>query len=89
MDEAIRLAKIKEQSVAGLLQKLDTVLESTESQLSCMKCMQILQDPQVMVPCGHAVCYVCSKGDTCPCCHKQVNGKVKSDTLEGLSVKYE
>lgn len=42
VDEAIRLARIKEDSVAGLLQKLETVLESTESNLSCMKCMNIL-----------------------------------------------
>jgi len=42
VDEAIRLARLKEESVAGLLSRLETVMESTESNLSCMKCMQIL-----------------------------------------------
>ena len=59
IEEVMRIAKMKEQMVGGLVEKLSRMFNSTENQLSCFKCMQLMSDAVMLIPCGHALCRAC------------------------------
>jgi hypothetical protein len=59
VDDQIRTAKLKEQSVARLLTQLDSTMSSIECSLSCLKCKDLFDTPVINIPCGHVVCKGC------------------------------
>ena len=69
------LALMKEQKVSDLLAELDHTMKSTENQLACYKCMNLLDDPVVLAPCSHIMCKKCvepSKEKSCPQCQSKI-----------------
>lgn len=86
----MKIATLKEEKINGLLSKLDHVMASTENNLSCYSCMNLLQDPVIMVPCGHQLCKKCMQGnDTCMECDKKVKLTVPSKLIGDLVNKYQ
>lgn len=50
--------------------------------------MQMLNDPQLLVPCGHAFCKKCLQGDTCAQCERKYKDKVPVKLISDLVTKY-
>ena len=89
IDEQIKIAKLKEQSVGNLWSKLDTCINSTEGNLQCFKCIELFTDPVILVPCGHPICRTCVPGDRkCPDCEKPITGMVPGKILMDLTHKH-
>lgn len=103
VQDMIKIAKLKEQSVGNLMHKLDTCIvsttffltrsyrlqNSTEGHLQCYKCIEIFTDPVVLEPCGHALCRLCLPADgKCPDCERTVTGQVPFKLLEDLTHKH-
>lgn len=69
--------------------------ESLETDLTCLHCMQIFDDPISLIPCGHCYCQKCTDGymKECSECHKKPEeggeGKtfLKAETLKTLTGK--
>lgn len=51
--------------------------------------MNLLQDPIILVPCGHTICKKCLKGDTCLECDKKFKAQVPSKLIGDLVNKYQ
>jgi late competence protein required for DNA uptake (superfamily II DNA/RNA helicase) len=62
IEARIRVAEVKEEKINGLLNQLDQIMKSEESNLSCYTCMKVMVEPTVLVPCGHAYCKKCITG---------------------------
>lgn len=56
--------------------------ESLETDITCLYCMNIYDDPITLIPCGHSYCRKCSEGysNGCSECHQKtvLNGEGKS-----------
>ena len=63
LNKKFELTKMKEEKINDLLDSLEHTMKSSENQLSCYRCMNILNDPVILSPCAHAVCRDCTKGD--------------------------
>ena len=59
--QKLKIADLKETKISELLEHLSINLSSTETQLSCYKCSNLLSEPLVQVPCAHVVCRKCMK----------------------------
>mmetsp|Transcript_28900 Transcript_28900/g.27803 ORF Transcript_28900/g.27803 Transcript_28900/m.27803 type:complete len:106 (+) Transcript_28900:232-549(+) len=71
IDQKIKIAQLKEEKINNLLSKLDHVMKSTESNLSCYSCMNLVSEPAILIPCGHSFCKACVKQtNKCPECEK-------------------
>ena len=55
------VASEKERRVHDLLESIEHTQKSTENQLSCYHCMNLLTEPQILSPCGHVLCTRCLK----------------------------
>lgn len=79
----IKVAETKEEKIFGLLNQLDQIMKSEESNLSCYTCMAMYSEPTVMVPCGHAYCKKCiTPGLTeCPQCEKRFTATAPLKTI--------
>ena len=90
IDETMRIARLKEQTIGNLIKKLSSVFDSTENQLSCFKCMSLMTDAVMLIPCGHALCRTCIKPDDsqqyCPECDKRVTAKSNCAIISDLSL---
>ena len=87
--EAVRVAKMKEESVGALVTKLSNILKSTENNLHCLKCWSLMKDPVIVAPCCHAFCNACVKvSDACESCDMKVKAKMPSSLLADLSDKF-
>ena len=92
LDKRERLAVLEVQVKAATSQitralgRIRTFLKKTDEHLSvdlcCVNCTRPLDDPQVLVPCGHSICRSCNKqledavtahnpAKYCPICEKQ------------------
>ena len=93
IDEVMRIARMKEQTIGNLIEKLSSVFESSENQLSCLKCMSLMTDAVMLIPCGHALCRTCIKPDDsqqyCPECDKRVTQKSNCAVISDLACKHE
>lgn len=72
------IAKMKESKVSDLVAELDHTMKSFENQLSCYKCMEVLSDPVLLVPCTHVICRGCAgdkQDNKCPQCSKTVKDR--------------
>ena len=88
IQDAFQLATLKDQNVHDLLQDLDNNIKSTENQLSCYKCSNVLQDPVLQFPCCHALCKNCVKKGQCLQCDKATKGHVEVDMIKDLANKF-
>ena len=98
IETRIKVAELKEEKINGLLNQLDqimvsllfiyTIQKSTESNLSCYTCMQMMTEPHIVTPCGHAFCKKCIPADTCPQCDKKVKDKAPAKIIADLVTKY-
>jgi hypothetical protein len=87
----LKIADLKESKVSDLVENLSTNLSSTETQLSCYKCSNLLSEPLVQVPCAHVVCRKCMKqheASKCGQCNTAVKGQVWCSLIEDLVNKY-
>lgn len=50
--------------------------------------MGLLNEPVILVPCGHTSCKKCLSGNTCQECDKAVKAMVPSKLIGDLSNKY-
>lgn len=90
IEQRIKIATLKEDKINSLLSKLDHVMQSTENNLSCYSCMNLLNDPVVLVPCSHTFCKKCIAGKSiCMECEKPVKGQIPCKLLGDLVNKYE
>ena len=85
----IDISEQKEKKVNDLLDELELTNKSTENQLSCYSCMNLMQSPVVLTPCAHVVCKDCSKVNECPQCKKNVKMLLPCDLIRGLVDKFE
>jgi hypothetical protein len=56
-------------------------------QMCCAICLEILVNPQTIVPCGHTYCGPClgeMKNDNCPECRSSMTSRVPALQLKGL-----
>ncbi|TNV87373.1 hypothetical protein FGO68_gene4873 [Halteria grandinella] len=90
IEARIKIAEVKEEKIFGLLNQLDQIFKSEESNLSCYTCMNMMTDPTVMVPCGHAYCKKCiTPGLTdCPQCEKRFTSTAPIKILQDLCTKF-
>lgn len=88
IETRIKVAELKEEKINGLLNQLDQIMKSTESNLSCYTCMQMMTEPHMVTPCGHAFCKKCIPADTCPQCDKKVKDKAPAKIIADLVTKY-
>lgn len=85
----VRQAKMKESSISTLINKLDNTLKSTENNLHCLNCFNLMTDPVVVTPCGHAFCNSCVKvSDKCTSCDLNVKFKMPCAVLSDLTDKF-
>ena len=90
VERQIKLAKLKEQAVGNLWQKLNTCIQSTEGNLQCYKCIEIAKEPVVLVPCGHLLCKGCVPNDRiCPDCGGAFRERVPVSFVNDLANKHE
>merc|ERR1712183_1132877 len=90
IENQIRVAKMKEAAVGNLWSKLNTCIHSTEGNLQCFKCIEIANDPVVLVPCGHLLCKGCVPNDRiCPDCSGPFTQKVSVSFVKDLANKHE
>ncbi len=59
IETRMKVAELKEEKINGLLNQLDQIMTSTENNLTCYSCMNMLSDPHILTPCGHAFCKKC------------------------------
>lgn len=90
IDARIKVAETKEEKIFGLLNQLDQISKSEESNLSCYTCMNMLTNPTVMTPCGHVYCKNCiTPGlSECPQCEKRFTGTAPMKVLQDLCTKF-
>lgn len=90
IEARIKVAEVKEEKIFGLLNQLDQIFKSEESNLSCYTCMNMMTDPTVMVPCGHSYCKKCiTPGLTeCPQCEKRFTSTAPMKILQDLCTKF-
>ncbi len=50
--------------------------------------MNMMQDPHILVPCGHAFCKKCLTTDSCPQCEKKYKEKAPVKLISDLVTKY-
>lgn len=55
------VAEEKEKRINKLLDSIELTQKSTENQLSCYHCLNLMNDPVILSPCGHALCRSCLK----------------------------
>ena len=81
---------MKETSVGALITKLDNTMRSTENNLHCLKCWNLMTDPVVITPCGHAFCNACVKvSEQCASCDLTVKFKMPCTVLSDLTDKFQ
>jgi len=86
----VKQAKMKEESIATLITKLDNTLRSTENNLHCLKCWNLMTDPVVVTPCGHSFCNGCVKvSDACASCDLPIKFKMPCSVLSDLTDKFQ
>lgn len=82
---------MKEEKVGELLKELNKVMTSFETQLSCSKCMNLLDEPTLLLPCAHIVCKKHSQDARCPQCSRAVKDRnpMTDGNMKDLVSKYE
>ena len=90
IEEKLKLCELKEAKIVDLLEALDTNMASTENQLSCYSCSNLLTEATVLVSCGHVLCKDCcqTNGKTCKQCQKQVKGYLENALISDLAAKF-
>lgn len=89
LHKKFEMNKLKEDKINDLLDSLEHTMKSSENQLSCYRCMNILTDPVILSPCAHAVCKDCSKTDKCPQCSKDFKKVLPCELIQGVVSKFE
>ncbi|CAI2384879.1 unnamed protein product [Moneuplotes crassus] len=86
-----KIAKMKESKIKALIDKIDHVMASMESNMCCYLCMEIFNEGQTITPCGHNFCQKCldeHKPDKCPKCDKKITSKIPDVVINDVVAKY-
>eukprot|EP00358_Blepharisma_japonicum_P007080 CAMPEP_0202941912 /NCGR_PEP_ID=MMETSP1395-20130829/2054_1 /ASSEMBLY_ACC=CAM_ASM_000871 /TAXON_ID=5961 /ORGANISM="Blepharisma japonicum, Strain Stock R1072" /LENGTH=413 /DNA_ID=CAMNT_0049637591 /DNA_START=826 /DNA_END=2064 /DNA_ORIENTATION=+ len=51
----------KEENLSKVIEKLDHAISAFESDLSCMNCLNLVEEAVFTIPCGHILCKKCSR----------------------------
>ena len=67
----------------NVIAKLENTEKSLEIDLCCQKCLELLDDPLTIIPCGHTFCLKCVGEDQeeCPKCNMDVDFSFKNQLL--------
>ncbi|KAL0481767.1 hypothetical protein AKO1_012433 [Acrasis kona] len=88
--EMVESLKKREKHLQSTLIKLVKTEHATQTALTCMRCMNLFNDPVVCSPCGHAYCKECVEDvQKCPNCSRKTMDKVSCQILEVLAHKCE
>lgn len=84
--EKAKLLKERENSVNNEIMKINYAIEAFENGMTCIVCLNCLDSPVLVVPCGHAVCNKCLDLTSlaCPQCNERVQGQFRIDWLDQL-----
>ena len=84
------IAEMKEKKIDELVSNLSTSIKSCENQLSCYKCMNLVNEPVVQAPCAHVLCKKCSMSENqCAQCSRTIKDRLgPSEMLQDLVNKF-
>lgn len=84
--EKVKKMKERETAVSTEVSKIAYAIEAFENGMICFVCLNCLDNPILVIPCGHAVCSKCLNLTTlaCPQCSKKIHGQYRIDWLDQL-----
>jgi hypothetical protein len=96
IQDRIEMLEKREAHLMVIIEKLVATEESIEPLLTCMICMNLLNKPNLCVPCGHAYCEACwdqhckKSGNVIQCfeCKKRITDVAHCEMLETLVQKH-
>ncbi len=90
MDQDVLGKKLKEMEKHSLnvINQLLRTEDAIEASLTCTCCMKQINNPRILVPCGHVFCYLCcSTSSTCMDCDEHIEAIVKTDLIDNFISK--
>lgn len=84
--EKVKKMREREIAISSEMSKIVYAIEAFENGMTCMVCLNTLDNPVLVIPCGHAVCSKCLTltSLSCPQCSKKMQGQYRVDWLDQL-----